>query len=312
MIDARKTLFSSIWIGCLLLVPGASAQSGRIDPLTGARVDSPVETRADADEADATPPRADLGQANELVREQKYAEAEALLADLQQEFADDPALLLMRGELLLALGRADEALKPLERAAEIDPARPRAHFQLATALSAAGDAEGALAAFGREIEHNDDAQVAALARLNRAMLFQQQRNWIDAAQELESLLEAQPERSEAYGDLTTLYLQADRVDDAAATLERGKEAGFLSSQHYYSLGARLYKDGRYEGAVRALEAALEIEPRLARAERSLGAALQKLERPQEAIEHLERYLELSPGAADAENIAKQIETAKQG
>ncbi len=286
-----------LWVGCLLLGASAAAQT---DP-TGSGV------------ADATPPpRADLGEANDLVRQQKYAQAETLLSELQGEFADDPALLLMRGELLLALGRTDEALAPLERAAEIDPDRPRAHFQLATALSATGDLPAALAAFAREIEHNDDAEVTALVHLNRAMLFQKQRQWIEAAQELESLLAAEPERSEAYGDLTTLYLQADRVDEAAATLERGREAGFLSSRHYYSLGARMYKEGRYEHAVEALGSALEIDPRLARAERSLGAALQKLERQQEAIEHLERYLELSPDAGDAESIARQIETARQG
>ena len=177
---------------------------------------------------------------------------------------------------------------------------------------AAGDVEGALVTFGRELEHSDDAEVIALTRLNRAMLFQQNRQWLDAAQELESLLEVQPERSDAFGDLATLYLQAGRVDAAAATLERGKAAGFLSGQHYYSLGARLYKDEQFDDAVKALQAALAIDPELARAELSLGAALQKLERKQEAIEHLERYLELSPDAADAAKIARQIEAAKQG
>ena len=55
--------------------------------------------------------------------------------------------LLMRGEILLALGRAGEALEPLRRSAEIDADRARVHFQLATALSVTGDAPGALEAF---------------------------------------------------------------------------------------------------------------------------------------------------------------------
>jgi tetratricopeptide (TPR) repeat protein len=261
-------------------------------------------------EAATASPRADLSEASALIRESSYAEAEEVLTLLQVDFPDDPALLLMRGEILLALGRAGEALEPLRRSAEIDPERPRVHFQLATAFSATGDPQAAITAFGTEFEHNEDSEIRALALLNRSMLLQQQKKWTDAGGELERLLELQPERTQVYGDLATVYVEAGRLGDAAAALDRGATAGFQSSAHYYSLGARLYRDEDYEESVRMLQKALEIEPRMARAERSLGAALERLDRIDEAVEHLSRYLELAPDAPDAERVAEQIRAAR--
>jgi superkiller protein 3 len=244
-----------------------------------------------------------------------------LLAALQREFPEDSALLLMRGELLLSLRRADEALELLSKSAELDPERPRTHFQLASAKLAGGDVDGALEAFARECELSDDAQVLALARLNRSMLLQQQRNWTEAAVELKTILTMRAEDLEsygdlvpveAYGDLASLYLQVDKIDDAAAAVEEGWKAGFRSSPHYYSLGARLYSAERFEESVAAFEKALEVDPRLARAERSLAAALEKLDRREEAVKHLQRYLELAPDADDAEQVAERIRTAQEG
>ena len=270
---------------------------------------------AEADEIDAIdsgPPRADLSEANALIREAKYAEADTVLEGLQREFPEDPALLLMRGEILLALQRPKDALEPLRKCAELDPTRPRVNFQLGTALSISGDAEGALVAFAAELEGNDDADIQALALLNRSMLFQQGRKWSDAAAELERLVVLQPQRAEVYGDLATLYIQSGKTAQAIDALARGGEAGFRSAQHYYSLGARLYRDGSYGDAVTALEQALAIAPDLAKAERSLGASLERLDRLDEAVVHLRRYLELAPDAPDAERVAEQIRTAEGG
>jgi tetratricopeptide (TPR) repeat protein len=255
-------------------------------------------------------PRADLTEANTLVTESKYSEAESLLAGLQEEFPDDPALLLLRGELLLALGRADQAQAALEHGATVDPDRPRMHFQLGTALASTGQRKPALEAFARELEINQDEAVRTLAHLNRSLLFEQERKWAEAVQELEAVLEIQPSRAEVYGDLATLYLQAGQTTEAMLAMERGAGAGFASSRHYYSLGARLYRDERYEDAASMLTKAVELEPDLAQAERSLAAALEKMGRDDEARQHLRRYLELNPAAPDADVVSEKLESAE--
>jgi predicted Zn-dependent protease len=313
----------AVWVLAALLCAWPSASASEAPRQTDDPAPAPPSTAESAESAEdaetapdavpePVPTGPDLSEANALIREAKYSEANDLLAGLEQEYPDDPALLLMRGEILLALQRAPDALAPLKKCAELDPERPRVNFQLATALSITGDADGALAAFAAELATNDEPDVQALALLNRSMLFQQRRAWADAAAELERLLELQPQRTQAYGDLATLYIQSGKPDMAADALARGEEAGFHSAEHYYSLGASQYRDSDYEAAVEALENALAIEPDLAKAERSLGAALERLDRPDEAVVHLRRYLELSPDAPDAERVAEQIRNAEGG
>jgi tetratricopeptide (TPR) repeat protein len=259
---------------------------------------------------ETAPPTADLTEINGLVKESKYDEAEKLLAALQADHADDAALLLLRGELLLALGRPEEARTVLEHGAAVDPERPRMHFQLGTALASTGQRKPALEAFAKELEINQDEAVRTLAHLNRSLLLEKERRWIEAAAELEAVLVIQPSRGEIYGDLAALYLQAGRTEKAVSTLERGAGEGFSSSAHYYSLGARLYSDSRYEDAIAMFEKALEIDPMLAQAERSLAAALEKMGRDEEAKEHLRRYLEMSPNAPDAEALSDRVHSSE--
>jgi len=251
------------------------------------------------------PAGVDLSRANDLVRTGEYAEAENVLAALQEEHPDDARLLLMRGEVLLALGQGEQALPFLRRTVELDPERPRAHFQLATALQGSGDREG-VQAYAEEIQLNDDAQVQVMARLNRSLLLEQQQNWSASAAELQAVLQLEPGRLEAYGDVASLFLRAGELDAAAKSLEHGLARGFRSARHHYILGARYYEKKAYEAAIEALLRALAIDPGLAEAERSLAGALDQTDRGAEALEHLRRYLELEPEAPDAERVRDRI------
>jgi len=261
---------------------------------------------------ETAPPRADLTPVNELILEGDYAEADKVLAALESEFPEDPALLLMRGEVLLALGKPDEAREALARSIEIDPQRERSHFQLGSALAALGRNDEAIAAFGDEIGLASDQKILIFAHLNRQNLYAQAKQWEQAAQELEAVVALDPNQLQAYGDMASLYLRAGNSEAAARVLQQGEAAGFVSSPHYYSLGARLYRDEKYEAASQAFRKALEIEPGMARAEKSLAAALEQLGQDQEALEHLKRYLELAPDAPDAAEIREKVRLAENG
>lgn len=284
----------------LVLLAAAPADAQKIDPLTGEIVEQ------------APPPEPlgpDLSEAYEKVKAQEYAGAEAILAGLQPAFPDDERLLALRGELLVALNRIDEAVPILQKVAGIAPERPRVHFQLGTALASSGDKAGAIEAFGKELEHSTEPQVRLLAHMNRSILYQQQRQWSEAAVELESALDLDPSRLQAWADLITIHLDASNLDAALSALHRGSEAGHRSARHYYSVGARLFKAGRFGDARGAFTEVLEIDPTHARAERSLAATLEELGKEEEALEHWARYLELAPGAADADQVARKLNSS---
>jgi len=292
-------------------IAGASAQEEPTEfPSAEAGQDLTAPT------AEAAPPEApsgpDLSAANELITARSYEQADEVLATILDEFPDDPGTLFMRGEVLLALGRPEDARPLLERVVELDPDRPRANFQLGGALQATGDEEAALEHFAREIELNDDEQVRVMARMNRSIIFEQQQKWDEAAAEMEAIIEIDPDDPRAYGDLASLYLQAGELEQASEVLARGVEAGFSSPQHYYILGSRYYREDDYEHAAEAFQHALELNPNFPDAEKSLGGTLQKLDRNQDAAQHFRRYLELVPDAPDAKEIKKHAAQLEKG
>ena len=299
MSTLRLTLF--LLFGLLLVALPASAQ--KVDPLTGQVVEQAPPPEPEA------PVTADLTEANELVRKQKFPEAEALLAEMQAEFPDDARLLTMRGELLVALGKPKEAIPLLQRVTELEPERDRVRFQLGSALASTGDSEGAIEAFGGELEVSKDPQVRVLSHLNRSMLFQQKRSWKEAADELASAMELDPSRGQGWTDLASLRLEAEDLDAAIAALEKGAAAGYESASHYYSVGARLVKAERYDQAIPLFEKVLAIDAKHARAVRSLAASLDETGKKSEATNQWKRYLELAPKANDAEQVRRRLASA---
>jgi len=296
-IEAMKNWTLALLLVCLIALPAAAQ---KVDPLTGEVVEQ------------APPPEPvgpDLSEAYGLVKAQDFKAAEGILAGLQEEWPDDERLLALRGELLVALGKTAEAVPILSKVAEMAPERPRVHFQLGTALASGGDRVGAIAAFGKELEYSKESQVRLLAHLNRSMLLQQERQLPEAAAELRSVLELDPERLEVWGDLTTLYLEAGEIDQAAAAFKDGFEAGHRSSRHGYSVGARLFKAERFAEAVGLFRLVLEAEPTHARAVRSLAASLEKTGEKEGALDQWARYLELAPGAQDADQVAQKLRAA---
>jgi len=289
--------------------PAEEAPTVTFDPLTGQPL---AKTEPPQPEEEEVEPRADLSQANDLVRAGDYEAADAELAALQEKFPDDPRLLFMRGEVVLSLAKPAEALPLLERAAELDAERPRLNFQLAMALLGTGAPDRALEAFAKEIEANEATDVQIMARLNRTQILAQKREWAAAAAELEAVLLLDPERSQAYGDMAGFYLQAGELDEATRVLELGLEKGFSSARHHYILGARFSEKKSYDAAVAAYQKAIAIDSELAEAERGLGGALDQLGREQEALAHFRRYLKLKPDAPDAERVTTRVREIEGG
>lgn len=314
-----RCLCSTAFLVALTIVPPTSAQEPSeppppppaaeepaptvVDPLTGERT---AAAEPEVPEVELPPPGPDLTEAKALIRAGDLEAAEVALAGQQEAWPDHPRLLLLHGEVLLALTRPQDALPLLARSADLDATRPRVHFQLATALQATGDTDGALAAYLMEAEINEQTQVRIMARLNRMMLLEKSGDWSGAAGELEEVIVLDPAQIQAYGDLATLYLQAGKLDEAGATLQRGLEQGLRSARHYHTLGARYYDKKAYDAAIEAFRQAIEIDPTLADAERSLAGALDRADRPEEALAHFQRYLELKPDAQDADRVTQRM------
>jgi protein O-GlcNAc transferase len=256
--------------------------------------------------APAVASRDELKSITDRIRVGAYGEAETALATLQKTYPDDPSVLLLHGEVLLAMDRVSDALPVLRHCAELAPQRARVNFQLATALEKSGDAKGALEAYGKEIEVNRDSQVQVFAHLNRYLLLERAKDANAAMAELEAVIALEPTRAQVYGDLATLQIEAGRLDDASATLERGTAAGLQSSRHYQSLAGRYYEKKSYDSAIAAFNKALAVDPTFADAELGLGGALDQAGKTAEAAQHFQRYLELRPASPEAKRVSERL------
>jgi len=96
------------------------------------------------------------------------------LAERQQEVSGEPGCLksatfhAWRGATLLALGKPDEAVEPLERALLQDPDLPGAQLDLAQALAAQGDTASAVA-FLRSLRQRADLPIAIGTAIDRQL-----------------------------------------------------------------------------------------------------------------------------------------------
>ncbi len=82
------------------------------------------------------------------------ARAEAMLREVIEKVPDAPAPLLALGQLLLEIGRAEEAVGFLSKACEIDDINPQTHFWFGRALEATGRLRRAKEAYERALQRN--------------------------------------------------------------------------------------------------------------------------------------------------------------
>lgn len=239
----------------------------------------------------------DLASVQQLLRQQRPAEAwTALEPMLRQEPANLDALLLA-GRIQLALDQPQQARTYLTRAAKLAPRSPAAHFLLGfclyldndftpalTALLTArqlrpndgptllylaltheglADIESALKLYPEAIRHNPSPEAPlAFARL----LFTLQR-FPDAHTQIKEALRRDPRYREAYYERARLHLEAAHFAEAVADAEQALSLPGLpqTERQLHFLLARAYQKLRNEPKARFHRQAFErIPPRLVR------------------------------------------------
>jgi len=187
---------------------------------------------------------------------------------LAREEPSNPAHLAAVGMSLNRLRRFAEAVTPLERAAQIDPASATIHNQLAGALLAVGRTTEALAQVRQAAELSPrDAHL----RYNYAKMLADRGDSAAAVRELDRALALAPDLGEAHQLLGSLLFSRGQIVPALVHLRRAVEANPASAAAHSDYGGALAASGRLEAAEAELRRALEIDstyaPALANIER---------------------------------------------
>ena len=243
-----------------------------------------------------------------------FEEARKLIAELRERALRPPEAELAEGRLLLADGRASDAVKKLETAAKRGGGGTLTYLELARAKASAGDAEGALKAYETFFA---EGGASPDARLEQAQLQMSRRDDEGALAAIKALDAAEPESPSGAVLRAEIYLEQDSLPRAEKSLARAIELDpglidgkpprgirELSPALLAEVGRLVYKKERKK-ALALYRAAIEKPGTPPEAYFYYGKALvAKRKTRKKGRRQLAKYLRLEPGGAYSSEAKK--------
>lgn len=201
----------------------------------------------------------------------------------------------LRGFALLLSGNPADALQALDRAAEIDPARPDLHRHRADAHQADGRPAEAIALYRTALAHGDQAGdlFFNLARAQVAL-----KDYVDAEKNFRRAASLNPDDAEALNGIGLACLALDRPADALPALEQALEINPGLTDAAIKRASALRQTGRLDAAAAGFRDVLSRVPDSHAAEVGLAECMIQGGDLAEAARHFQRAIDLQPDAAD--------------
>jgi predicted O-linked N-acetylglucosamine transferase (SPINDLY family) len=217
-------------------------------------------------------------------------------SDLLAQDPQNPAALHALGLLAYQSGDLARANELLARSSELRPDDAQAHFDLARARHARGEAGAALASYRLALARNPE-HAEALFQL--AGIHAGQGRLAEAIDCYRNLLRQQPAHAAALCNLATALKELGQLPEAIERYREAIASAPAFAEAHYNLGVALRDDGRNEPAIESFRRALELRPAYADAAFGLGHALRDTGAGAEAIACFDRALAIDPEHAQA-------------
>jgi tetratricopeptide (TPR) repeat protein len=229
-------------------------------------------------------------------QQREFSEAHRLLSRaVAVEPNSIPGLSSLAG-VLLALGRAEDALAICDRILHLKPDDAEAHYHRGLLLARLGRPAEALDAYGRAIRAKPDL-VAAL--VNRGNLLTQLGRAAEGLADLDRVIALNPRHPEAHNNRGLALAELGRRADALASYDRALMLRPDYAEAYNNRGLLLQSLNRHEEALAAYDRAQALRRDYADAANNRGLALHDLHRHAEALASYGQALALQPDFAEA-------------
>ena len=225
----------------------------------------------------------------------RFREAVAILQELLRAAPKDADLMQRLGAALAQLGQPALGAPLMAASLELQPGRPSVLLNLARALLALGRAEDALRCCDRAVAL--DSAAAEAFRLRGAALVMLDRGE-EALANFGQAVRLAPKDAGALTELGIALEASERASDALTCFERAikLDAGqSLAHQHLAKLSAAM---GDHERALASIDRALALQPHLAALHSNRGNFLTQLGRAAEALESYATALAIDPANLD--------------
>ncbi|QFY44428.1 tetratricopeptide repeat protein [Candidatus Methylospira mobilis] len=228
----------------------------------------------------------------------RYMESIAMARTMTERFPRHGFSWKVLGVIYNQLGRFDDALAPMQKAATLLSSDAEVYYNLGNILYALGRLGEAEASYRRAQQIKPDY---AAVHYNLGNILYGLARWNEAEASYRRALQSKPDYAEAHNNLGNVLNNLGRLEDAAACYRRALNLTSGSAEAHNNLGTVLQNLGRLEEAVASYRRALEIKPDYAEAHNNLGNVLNGLGRLDDAVASYCRALELKPDYAKAYN-----------
>jgi cellulose synthase operon protein C len=208
----------------------------------------------------------------------------------------DPANPVYHKELARIFGGSDHrgAAAALRRVLDLDATDHEATFELALVHASDGDDESARRLFARAVR-----LAPGIAAYHRALGLCLARLGEDgAAGHFEDALAIEPEVPGTLADLAGLLADEGRRSDAIQAFEKAVRLDPDNADYWRRLGQLYLAEGDAEAAVSAFTEAVRADPGDGAAHRTVGMALEALGRPEDAARAYEQAARIDPRDGD--------------
>ena len=229
-------------------------------------------------------------------QQREFSEAHRLLSRaVAVEPNSIPGLSSLAG-VLLALGRAEDALAMCERILHLQPDDAEAHYHRGLLLARLGRPAEALDAYGRALRAKPDF---AAALVNRGNLLTQLGRGAEAVADFDRVITLDPRHAEAHNNRGLALAELDRREDALASYDRALALKPDYAEAHNNRGLLLQSLNRHAEALAAYDRAQALRSDYADACNNRGLALHELHRYAEALASYGQALALQPEFAEA-------------
>ncbi|WP_136416236.1 tetratricopeptide repeat protein [Herbaspirillum sp. ST 5-3] len=239
------------------------------------------------------------GEINALVglfNQGRLADAEALARSLTKRFPQFGFGWKAFGAVLQMLGRIEDAVAPMQRAAQLLPRDIEVHSNLGVALQACGRSAEAEETLRRALKINaGDAETHnnlgnALKGMSRLK---------DAEASYRSAIRLKPRYADAHCNLGAVLHAMGRLADAEAYLRQALELRPDYAVAYFNLGNVLNAQYRIVESAQCYRHAVELDPKYAQAHRALSLRMAYLSDYREVVAESDIAQQLKPDDPEA-------------
>ena len=235
------------------------------------------------------PTSADFDALISLFNTRRYAELESNVTLLLKKYPDASFAWQLLGGSLQMQGK--NSLTAFQKAAELSPQDPTAHFNLGVALKSSGQAELAANSYRQAVALKPD-YVEAYNNLGGTLKDLGQ---LDSA--ITCYLHAiriQPHVALTHNNLGTIFKDIGDINAAIASYRKALDIQPNYAEAYSNIGNAQKQLGDYDSALKSYRKALEIKPDYAEVYSNIGSLFKETEQSDESSKSYLKALEISP------------------